>query len=63
MIPASGDPKVVWSGRWFSVKHPFKYCGLLDQSLLVDSLSYFIFHPELHNWCDKDWYVLCILAH
>ena len=27
--------------------------GLLDRSLIVDPLRYFLFQPVLHNWCNK----------
>ena len=32
-----------------------------DQSFIVDPLSYFSFQPVLHDWCNKDWYVLSCL--
>ena len=28
---------------------------------MVDPLSYFLLQPGLHNWCNKDWYVLSSL--
>ena len=28
--------------------------GSLDQSFIVDALSYFSFQPVLHDWCNKD---------
>ena len=27
---------------------------LLDRSFMVDPLSYFLFKPVLHDWCNKD---------
>ena len=27
--------------------------GLIDRSLMVDSLSYSSFQPVLHDWCNK----------
>ena len=27
--------------------------GLLDKFITVDLLSYFLFQPVLHNWCNK----------
>ena len=33
--------------------------GSLDQSHMVDPLSYFSFHPVLHNWCNKGCGMCC----
>ena len=40
--------------------------GVVDQSLVVDPLSYFSFQPVLHDWCYKDsgvCYPVCGMVH
>ena len=40
--------------------------GSSDQSLMVDSLSYFLFQPVLHDWCNKGYdmcYPVCGMMH
>ena len=40
--------------------------GLSDRSFMVDPLSYFSFHPVLHDWCNKDrgmYYPVCGMVH
>ena len=42
------------------------FCRLLDISLMVDPLSYFLFQPVLHNWCTKGcgmYYPVCGKVH
>ena len=37
-----------------------------DRSFMVDPLSYFSFHPALHDWCNKGrgmWYPVCGMVH
>ena len=36
------------------------------KSLMVDPLSYFLFQPVLHNWCNKHhgmYYTVCRMVH
>ena len=43
-----------------------RYDGLSDRSLRVVPLSYFLFHPELHDWCNKGHgmcYPICEIVH
>ena len=40
--------------------------GLSDQSLMVNSLSYFLFQPELYDWCNighGKYYPVCGIVH
>ena len=40
--------------------------GSSDQSFMVDPLSYFLFEPVHHNWCNKDHgmcYPVCGMMH
>ena len=40
--------------------------GLSDRSFMVDLLSYFSFHPVLHDWCNKGCgmcYPFCGMVH
>ena len=40
--------------------------GSLDPSFVVDPLSYFLFHPVLHDWCNKGHgmcYLVCGMVH
>ena len=37
-------------GHW--IDHSWCY-GSLDRSFMVDKLNYFLFQPELHDWCNK----------
>ena len=46
---------------------PLSWCdGSSHRSLMVDRLSYFSFHPVLHNWCNKGCgmcYPVCGIVH
>ena len=33
--------------------------GMMDQSFIMDPLSYFLFQPVLHDWCNKA--VVCVI--
>ena len=40
--------------------------GSLDRSFMVDPLSYLLFHPVLHDWCNKGCgmcYPVCGMMH
>ena len=43
-----------WSKMWLRGKSICSWCnGSLDPSFMVGSLSYFLFQPVLHDWCNK----------
>ena len=61
------DCCVIWSEMWLHRKSVRSWCdGSLDQSFIVDPLSYFSFQEVLHNWCNKGHgicYPVCGMMH
>ena len=36
------------------------HCAMGHRSLMVDSMSYFLFQPVLHDWYNRPWYMVYI---